>query len=255
MMNLLKLVKYDWKRNSGFLLIVGSLFILAGAGITVYGGIESLDKDLIYVLTFLVYLAITVAVCVTACRTYERNLRYFNRRLLPLPALYTVLSPLLLGVAALVVIGVVGVLHLYALGAVLDTVHLRVSDVVGDKGFWAMLLSSALFIIYIFFCITVAKVFAGKKGSWIGAALFIALQLLFQWLENQLFPNMNVSTDQFFETVSVRITDAGDPADTALHIQASFPNFWGPLIFEVVVIVGLIYAMTYLINGKINARG
>ncbi|MCM3626483.1 hypothetical protein M3194_03750 [Paenibacillus glycanilyticus] len=252
MMNLLKLVKYDWKRNAGFLLIVGTLFVLAGAGVTVYSEIKNLEKDLIYVFTFLIYLAISITLCVTVCRTYERNLRYFNRRLLPLPALYTVLSPLLLGVAGLVVIGMIGALHLIALGAVVGNVHLRVIDVLADRGFWAMMMSSILFVFLIFLSITAAKVFRGKKGSWIGAALFIALQVLIQWLEQKLFPSMNISTDQFFESVNVRITDS---SDAVVHVQATVPNFWGPLIFEAAVIAVLIYVMTYLINRKIQAKG
>ncbi|TCM99297.1 hypothetical protein EV294_102590 [Paenibacillus sp. BK033] len=252
MMNLLKLVKYDWKRNAGFLLIVGALFVITGGALTVYGEVKNLESDLIYVLTFLLYLAVTISLCVTVCRTFERNLRYFNRRLLPLPALYTVLSPLLLGIAGLIVIGVAGVIHLLVLGGVVDTIHLRVFDILADRGFWAMLISSILFVTIIFSSITVAKVFRGKKGSWIGAALFIGLQLAVQWVETKLFPNMNVSTDQFFKSVNVKITDS---ADQVVHVQASVPNFWGPLLYEAVIIVLLVYMMTYLINRKIQVRG
>ncbi|NIK68416.1 hypothetical protein [Paenibacillus sp. BK720] len=252
MMNLLKLVKYDWKRNAGFLLIVGALFVITGGALTVYGEVKNLESDLIYVLTFLLYLAVTISLCVTVCRTFERNLRYFNRRLLPLPALYTVLSPLLLGIAGLIVIGVAGVIHLLVLGGVVDTVHLRVFDILADRGFWAMLISSILFVTIIFSSITVAKVFRGKKGSWIGAALFIGLQLAVQWVETKLFPSMNVSTDQFFKSVNVKITDS---ADQVVHVQASVPNFWGPLLYEAVIIVLLVYMMTYLINRKIQVRG
>ncbi|WP_336786369.1 hypothetical protein [Paenibacillus sp. MMO-177] len=252
MMNLLKLVKYDWKRNAGFLLIMGALFLLTGAAVTVFGEVKNLDTDLIYVLTFIVYLAVTISLCVTICRTYERNLRYFNRRLLPLPALHTVLSPLLLGIAGLAAIGVIGVIHLMVLGAVVDTVHLRVFDILADRGFWAMMTSSILFVIIIFSSITVGKVFRGKKGSWIGAALFIGLQLAIQWVETKLFPSMNVSTDQFFQSVNVRITDSGDQV---VHVQANVPNFWGPLLYEAVIIVLLVYMMTYLINRKIQIRG
>lgn len=252
MMDLLKLVKYDWKRDAGFLLILGALFVLAGAAVTVYGEIKNLSTDLIYVLTFLIYLAVIITFCVTICRTYERNLRHINRRLLPLPALYTVLSPLLLGILGLFVIGVIGVLHLLVLGAVMDTVHLRVFDVLANRGFWAMSMSSILFIVIIFTSITVAKVFRGKKSSWIGAAFFIALQLVLQWVEVKLFPSMNVSTDQFFESVNVRIADS---SDAVIQVQATVPNFWGPLLFEAAAIVGLVYVMTYLINRKVQTRG
>lgn len=252
MMNLLKLVKYDWKRNAGFMLVLGALFVLVEAGLTVYGGIKKLDNEFVYVLSFVFYLAVTIMVCVTTCRTYEHNLRFFNRRLLPLPGLYTILSPLVLGFGGLAVIGVIGVLHLLAMGMVWDNGILMISDVLGERGFWSMLVSCTMFIVVIFLSITVAKLFIGKKGVWIGIALFFVVQLVFDWLENLLFPNMAVSTDQFFESVSVRVSDS---ANATINVQATVTNFWGPLIFETAAIVAMICIMNYLINRRIQTGG
>ncbi|GLX68227.1 hypothetical protein [Paenibacillus glycanilyticus] len=252
MMNLLKLVKYDWKRNAGMLLVLGTLFLLAEAALTVYSKIKHLDIEFIYVLSFVFYVAVTVMVCVTTCRTYERNLRYFNRRLLPLPAVYTILSPMLLGLAGLVVIGAVGVLHLVAIGMMWDSGILRISDVLADRGFWSMLVASTMFMMIIFLCITVSKIFTGKKGIWIGVALFMALQFAFDWLEKLLFPDTAVTTDQFFESVNERITEG---TDAVVHVRSTVPNFWGPLVFEIIAISVLVYATAYLINRRLQAKG
>ncbi|CAM3233518.1 hypothetical protein PALU110988_10355 [Paenibacillus lupini] len=251
MMDLLKLVKYDWKRNSSYLLVVGCLFIIAQAALTVTGQINHWSNELFYVFSFVLYLGVSVVVCVTICRTYERNLRYFNRRLLPLPALYTVLSPLLLGLASLIVIVVLGVIHLLTLGVTLDTGALLVSDILAEKGFWAMLVSGAQLIVMIFLSITVAKVFAGKAGVWIGVAAFFVIQVICQWLEDLMFPQMSVSTDDFFQSVSEQVSNT--PAE--VKVETLVPNFWGPLVFEIVIMIVLIYVMTYLINRKVQMNG
>jgi hypothetical protein len=251
MMDLLKLVKYDWKRNSSYLLVVGFLFIIAHAALTVTGQINHWANELLYVWSFILYLGVSVVVCVTICRTYERNLRYFNRRLLPLPALYTVLSPLLLGLASLIVIVVLGVIHLLTLGLTLDRGSLLVSNILAEKGFWSMIVSGALLIVMIFLSITVARVFAGKAGVWIGVAAFFVIQVIYKWLEDFLFPQMSVSTDNFFQSVSEQISDS--PA--GVKVETLVPNFWGPLVFEMVVIIVLIYVMTYLINRKVQMNG
>lgn len=252
MMDLFKLVKYDWKRNSSYLLVVGCLFIIALAALTVSGNVKHWDNELIYVLSFVLYLAVSVAVCVTTCRTYERNLRNFNRRLLPVPALYTVLSPLLLGFVSFVVIVIIGVIHLMTLGATLDTGYLLVSDILAEKGFWAMIVGCTLLIVFVFLSITVARVFPGKLGVWIGVATFFVVQLVEQWVEDRMFPQTTASTDHFFESVSNRITDTNDGA---ISVQTSLPQFWGPIIFEVAAIAAIIYLMTYLINRRIQSNG
>lgn len=243
---MLKLLKYDLKRRQERILVFIVIALLVQAGLWISSA--RIDADLAS-LNLVIYCILAIAMIFTAVTGYFRNLKSYQRRLLPVTALQTVLSPMLL---ALLLIGVVILLGLAHLGILklLYTVDLLPGNLL-TVGFRALLQSvwSSLFLmVMVMFSFTVAFSLRMKGRVWFGIVLLVPLQNGIGYLEKLLFDTYFIGLDIAFNFEIY----TGEPQSGSEFIIPYLPVDQGALLFEVAVVCLMIYGMVALVKRRIE---
>lgn len=240
---MLKLIRYDFRRSRDRILAAFVIMILIHIGIWVSSGTTSNDVISGHLIT---YFTIGIVLLFITVFNYNRNLRSYQRRLLPVNTLYTVLSPLLLYWLLLLTLLLIGLIHLglYVLFYSADFL---------PGNFWTVASRSALqctwsagfVLLMIMFACTVARSLRVRGKIWIGIAVLVALQNGVGYLEEKLFNSYFIGIDNAFR---FEVLDASEvPSGLKLNYVGS--NLW-PVMFEVAVAVLLIYATTVLVRKR-----
>lgn len=106
---MLKLIRYDFRRSRDR--ILAALVIMVLFHIGVWLSSDSSVNDTVSA-HLVAYFSIGVVFLFFTAFSYNRNLKSYQRQLLPVKALYTVLSPLLLYWLLLVCLLIIGLMHL-----------------------------------------------------------------------------------------------------------------------------------------------
>ncbi|MEK4007199.1 hypothetical protein [Paenibacillus sp. FSL H3-0333] len=243
---MLKLLKYDLKRRQERILVFIVIALLVQAGLWISSA--RIDADLAS-LNLVIYCILAIAMIFTAVTGYFRNLKSYQRRLLPVTALQTVLSPMLL---ALLLIGVVVLLGLAHLGIykLLYTVDFLPGNLL-TVGFRALLQSvwSILFLmVMVMFSFTVAFSLRMKGRVWLGIALLVLLENGIGYLEKFLFDTYFIGLDNAFnfEIYPGRLQSGSDFTIQYLSFNQ------GALLFEVAVVCLMVYGMVTLVRRRIE---
>jgi hypothetical protein len=242
---MLKLVKYDFRRNRDQILALFVVTILAQIGV----GFTRFTESEIILFNIMVYLIAVVILFFFALRTYDYNLKSYNRRLLPLQVLYTVLSPLLLFLGLLLGIFIVAYIHL--------GVHIMMySSALLPANFWsvssyvvlALIWASAFAMLLIMFSITVARSIRMKGSMWVGLVTFFIAQKVISLIEDRIFNHTFISLDSAFRfevTNEVGSSNRIEVSDYTLGLL--------PMLFEVVIAVLLIAVIIKLIKKRVES--
>lgn len=247
---MMKLLKYDWKRNANAIIATAAVLLLVEVLLTVVGKWKGWQLEAIYVFSILAYGGAFVMLWITACRTYGSNIKSYSRRLLARPSWHTTVSPLVLGAIGTIVLGLVIGIHtaifISVMGIETELGHLF-DNVWHTLTVLLWLLWSILFTaIIIFFCITFAATITGKGGTWLGIVAFIVIETIQTWLEGLLFG----SSDHIFEWYLSNLT--GEVGMT-YEVNSSYPiAAGGTWLFEIAVALLLVYAINYLLNNKVK---
>lgn len=238
---MLRLLKYDFRRDQDKFLSVYIITIIAHVGITILTDIDRLSLSIItYVIAAMVLLIMTV-------QSFARNLNSYNRGLLPLPGMYKVFSPillyliLLLGIILLAFVHLLGYLLLY-------------STSVLPENFWSVaalslfqLYWSAIFLmIVLMFSITVAKSLRFKGRVWVGIATAYLLQNGLSFIEQLIFPNY-LNSIQNFQFEVIKATDV----PSGLRVSNDQFNIF-PVLFEAAVLVILVIMIIKLVKNRVD---
>lgn len=242
---MLKLVKFDFRRNQDQILAVFVITILLQIGIKFT---ISSDQEL-FMMNIVAYILAGMVLLFFALRTFDQNLRFYNRKLLPVPILYTVLSPLLLFLGLLLGVFIVGYIHL-------GIYIMLYTDSFLPANFWsissyALLLifwSSLFAMLFVMFSITVARSVRMKGSVWIGLATFFVIQNVFSFIENWLF-GYTVSTME--EMFQFKVT--GEPITSNKIEISKHLNVLMPVLFEAAVAFILIVVMIKLIKNRVES--
>ncbi|WP_310833038.1 hypothetical protein [Paenibacillus pedocola] len=240
---MLKLIRYDFRRSRDRILAAFVIMILIHTGIWVSSGTTSNDILSGHLLT---YFSIGAAFLFITVINYNRNLKSYARRLLPVNTLYTVLSPLLQFWMLLLTLMLIGLIHLglYILFYSADFL---------PGNFWSVALRSALqctwtaglvLLMTIFAC-TVARSLKVRGKIWIGIAVLAGLQNGVAYLEQLLFKSYFLGIGNAFQFEVLKASDV--PSGLKLNYVGS--NVW-PVIFEVAIAGLLIYATTVLVKRR-----
>ncbi|NQX44050.1 hypothetical protein HQN87_01795 [Paenibacillus tritici] len=243
---MLKLLKYDLRRRRERILvfIVIALLIQAGMWIssaTVDIGLLSLNMAGYYVLAIaLVYIAVA---------GYFRNLKSYQRQLLPVTALQTVLSPMLL---ALLLIGGVIILGLVQLGIYrllypLDFLPGNLLTV-GFQVILRSLWSTGFLMVMVMFSITVALSLRMKWRIWIGVVILFLLENGIGYLERTLFGTYFIALDMVF---NFEIYPGNLQSGSGFTVEYAAANP-GALLFELAAACLMIYGMAVLVKKRIE---
>lgn len=240
---MLKLIRYDFRCSRDRILAAFVIMILIHTGIWVSSGTTSNDILSGHLIT---YFVVGIVLLFVTVFNYNRNLKSYQRRLLPVNTLYTVLSPLLLYWMLLLTLLLIGLIHLglYIL--------LYSADFLPGN-FWTVALRSALqciwsagfVLIMILFACTVARSLRVRGKIWIGIALLVVLQNGVAYLEQLMFKSYFLGIDNAFRFEVIKASDV--PSGLKLNYVGS--NIW-PVIFEVTIAGLLIYATNILVKKR-----
>ncbi|GIP01319.1 MULTISPECIES: hypothetical protein [Paenibacillus] len=247
---MMKLFKYDWKRNSTTLLGAFAILLIVQIAITVTGSIKDWELGVKLALSMLAYGSVSVLLLVVTGKNFGYNIKAYHRRLLPVRSVWNVVSSLLLACVSLLALGILMALHLWyywSSAGIWENINFADVPVSYYVGFALLMVWKFIYLmIAIFFAITVSRSITKKGSTWIGILVFFVLQYVLGWLSQVLFgdeaawvgPMANIS---FFEK------EADITVSTMQYTLA-----WGGLAFEVIMAALILYATVYLIDRKVE---
>lgn len=241
---MLKLISYDFRRSRDRILAVLVIMILFQIGVWLSSGTTIEETVSIHLI---VYFVVGTIFLFFAAFSYNSNLKSYSRRLIPVNAIYTVLSPLLLYWLLLVSLLLIGLIHL-GLYVLLYSVDFMPAN------FWPVAAYSALqctwsaglILLMVMFACTVARSIPLKGKVWITLAVVAVLENGVAYLEKLLFNNYFVGLDNAFRFEVIKASEL--PSGIELVYTGS--DLIGVLTFEAGVAVLLVYAMILMIRKR-----
>ncbi|WNS45545.1 hypothetical protein [Paenibacillus sp. MMS20-IR301] len=243
---MLKLLKYDLRRKRERILVCIVITLLIE--IAMWVSSSGMNKELLAI-NLSGYAGLAVAFLFITFSSYFRNLKSYQRRLLPVTPLQTVLSPVLLAFVLLLIVIAIGLVHagLYQLMYPMDFLP----DNIVYVSFRCLLqiMYSVFFLMTMtMFSITAALSLRFKRRVWAGVALLTVLQNVTANLEKLIFNINYVGIDNSFTFVLYE--NKLRPA-SGVTIRYLDSNQW-PLLFEFAIACLLIYGMTVLVKRRIE---
>lgn len=249
---MIKLLKYDWKRNSDGILSTIAILAVLEAALTITGLTQNWNESVVIPFSIFGYVLALSLLFIHCCRTFDQNLKSYSRRLLPIHPINGVGSTILLSWICVILIAVIAAIHIpiYFAFSDIDTSFIK-ENVQFEKGsiLWIILGSAWTFtslLISILASITVARSFRFKRSAWIGILFFFGAQSIIAWISDVIF---NYGQDSL-GFVEINSTQTGN----AMSFQSSFNlnTFTGPFLLELVFTAGFLYLMLYLLNKKVE---
>jgi hypothetical protein len=249
---MIKLLKYDFKRNA--MMIIGVMAILILAQVTMMLFISNNEVET--VLSILVYIIAGVILFITPIRTFAYNLKAYHRKLLPVHTWKSILSPMIMGGLSLLILSLLAGIHGYAylsiygdIQIILDYISMYPLDTI-------MTIFTAIWIIIhimitIFLSITIAASIRMKGSTWIGILSFFLIVNGLSWIESRFTGDSNGQPFQFF---SLQTDSIGNGISTTTNFNSMYlsGNFIGTFIFELVCSIAFLYIMVKLIDRKVE---
>ncbi|MCV4235813.1 hypothetical protein OHJ21_32080 [Virgibacillus sp. LDC1] len=247
---MMRLLKYDWKRNSTTLLGAFAILLIVQIAITVTGSIRDWELGVMFGLSMLAYGSVGVLLLVVAGKNFGYNIKAYHRRLLPVRSVWNVASSLILACVSLLVLGILMAVHLWyywSSAGIWGNINLADVPVSYYVGLALLMVWKFIYLmIAIFFAITVASSITKKGSTWIGILVFFVLQYVLGWLSQVLFGEEAAWVGPM-ASISFYEKEADITVSTVQYTLA-----WGALAFEVVLAALILYATVYLIDRKVE---
>ncbi|RCX15332.1 hypothetical protein DFP94_11515 [Fontibacillus phaseoli] len=249
---MMKLLKYDWKRNANTFSGIAVVLVIVQTLLAVIGNIKGWDERVMIAFSVMLYLAAGIILLVLVCKTFEANIKAYNRRLLPVHPARTLLSSLLLGMISAAAFGVIMLVHalIYIYYSSMSFNHFL--GLASWKDWLLLVLAMAwncIFLLLILFTsITIGASISvrGKAGTWIGIFSFFVIITLMSWFEGLLFGNSDSSI------LGYKVFQAGTN-DQVVQITSGSPILdWAPFLMEALYAGMMFYAVIYLLSKKIK---
>ncbi|CAH1055496.1 hypothetical protein [Paenibacillus pseudetheri] len=242
---MLKLVKYDFRQDRDKFLAVFVIVILAQIGL----GFTKLHDYERFTMNAITYVIAGMILLVMAARTFFHNINSYNRRLVPIRTLNTVLSPLVLYLVLLLGIIFVALIHLGVYISMYSTSFLpenfwTVGSLVLLQVYWF----SGYMMLTLMFAITVARSIKFKGRVWIGLATAYLLQNGVSYLENLFFKSNFTAWESLFQFEIINESDIPN----GIQLIQGHVNL-GPMLFELVIAVLLIAAIIKLVKKRVES--
>lgn len=243
---MLKLLKYDLRRRRERILVFIVIALLVQPAIWISS--TKVNEQLIS-LNLVIYFILALALVFIAVFSYFRNLKSYQRRLIPVTALQTVMSPLLFALLLILTVIALGLVHfgIYQLIYPLDFLPDNIVSV-GLRCLLQFMWSVGFMMIMVMFSITVALSFRFKGRVWIGIVILTLLQNGIAYLEKFMFNSYFIGLDNTF---NFEIYENNLRPDSGVTIRYLSTNQW-PLLFEFVVAIILIYSMVVMVKKELK---
>ncbi|MFF2886880.1 hypothetical protein [Paenibacillus sp. NPDC057967] len=249
---MLKLLKYDWKRNATMTLAGLVILLVAQIVNIVVGWRNGWNEQFVIVIACMLFFFSALLVFLMACQTFMANIKAYSRRLLPLPTIYTIASPLVLMFGLTIVL----FLLLAAFDAVFSSLYdktsflrLLIEQLTAGEIAISIVLAiwgSVFTTMVIFFCMAFSRIVEGKGGTFLGIIVCILIFTIIPWVEDILF-----STSEVYGFIRLSPIESGNGSMTLTF--GSFNSIeWLTLAFEAGVLFCLVYGTIYLIERRIK---
>lgn len=249
---MMKLLKYDFKRNISKILGIGAVLILAQISMMLFIN----NTEIKLVLSALAYVIAGVILFTTTIRTYSYNLKAYHRKLLPVHSLKSILSPIIMGGICMLILSLVFTIHGFVflstvgnLEAIKELFRTYPTDVIMSvlSVFWMFI----HVLIVIFLSVTIATSIRSKGSFWIGIVAFFIIVNGLSWIEDWLFGDsdwgmirvLSGESNSVVNGISTKVNY--DPVYLSRH-------FIGTFVFELVCSVAFLYIMVKLIDRKVE---
>lgn len=239
---MLKLVKYDFRRNRDMILAVFVVTIL----VQIWIGFVNFTEQEMFSLNAVVYVIAVLIVYVFALRTYVHNLKSYNRRLLPKKTLYTVLSPMVLFLVLLLGVVMMVLIHLGVYAMMYSTSYLPTSFWKGAS-FSVVLLFwfTGFSMLLVMFSITVALSIRFKGRVWIGIITCFILQYVISFLEEWIFEGS--ASDN-----ALRVGLIDESTFRGMSSLSREVSIIWPTLFEAFIAVIMLYGIVKLVKKRVE---
>lgn len=249
---MMKLLKYDWKRNENSILVAFMIWLLAQIIFTALGWIYGWDELIINIITTILYGVGGLFAFLLACQTFNGNIKAYSRRLLPLPLFYTILSPLILIIAAQVAIGLLYIAHdmlftvLFHTNSLLSIIGSHLDVVESVSVALGILWSTIAITIVIFFAIASSHTVAGRGGTMLGIIVAVVLFSLLSWFDRLIFSSMDRSSESFgfFRLIMEETVDG----KISMEVLPFERTGIGVLLFDAAIAAVLVFGIIYMIK-------
>ncbi|RJX41243.1 hypothetical protein D3P09_04455 [Paenibacillus pinisoli] len=250
---MLKLLKYDWKRNATMSLAGLIILLVAQIVNLTVGWRNGWNEQFVIVIACLLFFFSGFLVFLMACQTFGANLKAYSRRLLPLPTIYTIASPLVLMFGLSLVLFLVFAAFDAVFAAMYDKEASFLSLLAEQLTFGEAALAIALAIwgslftsLVIFFSMAFSRIVEGKGGTFLGIIVCILIFVTVPWVEDILF-----SPEQIYGLIRLSPLESGNGSMTLTFGSANSLE-WLTLAFEAGVLICLIYGTIFLIERRIK---
>lgn len=244
---MIKLLKYDWKRNANTLIAAAVILIVAQALLLAAAYKNGWGTEGAYVSATVLHAFGSLLSIIMICQTYSANIKAYSRRLLPLPSLYAVAPPMILLLGCHIVLLLTFLASDYAISSIFDTEGMLLASVPIDitaAGYLNLAVGVLLTLFSIctvlFFSITAAATVQGKAGVWFGMAVFAIAVTVLTWLDSLLFPDKGQSP--YFGYSVIEQTEGIAISVTGLR---SFE--WLSMLYELAIAIALLYGIRYML--------
>jgi|GEM_PF-1047735 len=252
---MLKLLKYDWKRNSTLFYATLVILFIAQLALFVWNSVKSGWDAIVLGLSIALIVAAMFILFYQVCKTFNHHMSAYNRRLLPVRPIEEIGAVLLLQLIYTVLLFCVAAASLAILLSSMDNFSFSSLKDIGLKpvavisslsySIWSLLHLLA----WIMLSIAIAWCFRVKHRVWIGIAAFIIIQSLLYWLMQKIFGlggeegNLGFIRLEFSGTEVHRLSDT--KVDWFDPLSVSF-------LSEIVMFIGLLCVTAYLMKKKIE---
>lgn len=254
---MIKLLKYDLKQNMNSILGTLAVLVIVQMILSITGEVRGWNQTIVLGVSLFLYSIVNVVLFILTCKTFSSNIRAYNRRLLPLHPVWTVLSSLLFGIILVVgmtiLIGIHSFIYSDALRVLfgeIETSFPNSMEVVAI--FLSMVWVSLFMFVMIFLAITIGSSLRVHKsiGTWLGIVSFFVIQGVVAWVETKLFGDSANMESLGIVGVGGTTNINSDGVSTQITEIFRFP--WETFVFELCIMGLMVWAMTYLINKRIE---
>ncbi|MDR0268211.1 hypothetical protein [Paenibacillus sp.] len=255
---MIKLIKYDLRRNANLLLAVMTVLILAEL-VLVFWSSGTLEARMGFAFVFFI-LAVAIFI------RHNLNVFYYNiysvsRRLLPVNTLSYVWASLVYGLLNNLVLLLVGAgfgLHwlnkfgenfVYKADGKFGNVFLTLS-VYG----WAELILGFIFslvfgYLFLYMIIALARGITKKGVFWVGFLLFLILSYAIDWVDNFLFAQRS---SQMFNMVNFHF----EPTNARFRYDPTTINMSsvGSIVFHILLCIVFLFVIKWCVEKRIEAK-
>lgn len=251
---MLKLLKYDLKRNLNTFASLFALLIILQGAVTILGNTRHWDDVTIIVFIIMLYSLTVLMLGVMSVNTYRKNIKSYSRRLVPKRPIWHVISSLILGLSAELVLLIIMFTHALIYYSYVGNLSRVINSI--SLSFWGGVWIGVQFILFFTFMYcaivlstTIAASIKTKVGVWVGIGSFFVIQFILFKLEMMILSALGLDNDPLF-LLKRESEQVGTATGVVFTVNGQFSGGLTSIIIECIFLAGMLYATSWLLRHK-----